>query len=469
MTEPPIEPEVWISDGPEGPDAGPPPGGAPRRPGRGWGRWIAIVAGFAVLLALVSVQHYLGSTSGHGAEPTTAVSVTPPPTTSRPETPPTDMTKTSTVATSGHSDDQGTNSDGATTGTLHGGPMIVTTVPDTTTTPQTAPAAPITSTGSPAELDTAPFDLVALLWNGNLSSGATIVDYRADTGATVRTELPALMSNGPMSFVVTATATIIRPWDGVPGYVVADGASMAIAGGLLEQGGPVFPSVQADRVWAMSSPSMSTGTDVILELVDAQGHTTGATIKPPPSLGIDGPWGLRPDGAGGVLADAVGGVYELRPDGTRLVTHGRVLAAGPTGYIVYECSDAGECTAAVLNRSTGKRAPLPRYTPPASAVIGQFPGVISPNGRYAALLDLAPGGPPLSILDLRTGKRTPILLSIDGRFAGDASAAVAFTPDSRVLAVMSGEYVRWVDSTTGNVLGELHLGPLFAISIRPAS
>jgi hypothetical protein len=464
MTEPPIEPEMWISDGPEGPDGGPPSGGAPRGPGRGWGRWIAIVAGFAVLLALVSVQHYLGGTSEHGAEPTTGVSVTPPPTTSHSETPTTDMTKSSTDAVSPGSALQGTNSDGVVTGTLHGGPMIVTTVPDTT-----EPAVPITSTGSPAELDAAPFDLVALLWDGSFSSGAAIVDYRVDTGATVRTELPALMSNGPMSFVVTATATIIRPWDGVPGYMVADGASAVIADGRLEQGGPVFPSVQADRVWAMSSPSMPTGTDVMLELVDAQGHTTGAIIKPPPSLGIDGPWGLRPDGAGGVLAEAVGGVYDLRPDGTRLVTHGRVLAAGPTGYIVYECSDGGKCTAAVLDRSTGKRAPLPRYTPPASAVIGQFPGVIASNGRYAALLDPAPGGPPLSILDLRTGERTPILLSIDGRFAGDASANFAFTPDSRVLAVMSGEYVRWVDPSTGNVLGELHLGPLFAISIRPAS
>lgn len=455
MTAPQDEPEVWVSVDP-GPGRGGPPGsglGRPGGPGRGWGRWIAIIAGFAVLIAVVALQRSLTGGGDGSADPTTGVS---PPT--APPTAPTDdhlpCANCSEIRT-----------ESPTTGDH--------------------PAGPITTAGAPAELDAAPFELVALLWNENLGSAAEVVRYRAGSGETVRTALPALMSNGPLSFVVTDTAAMVRPWDGVPGYVVVDGAQAEVADGQLGPGGPIFPSAGQDRVWATSqeiagatvppsteedsvSVTAEEGAGVRLELVDIHGHPTGTMLKPPPSLGVDGPWGLRPDGAGGVLADAVGGVYDLTPDETRLVTHGRVLAAGPTGFLVYECEDGGHCSAAVRVRSTGKRTPLPDLTVPRSTVISQFPGVISPDGRYAAILDLV-GGPPLSIVDLHTGERTSVMVPIGGRFARDASSNLAFTPDSRVLAVTSGTYVRWVDPATGKVLGELHFDtPPMAIAIRPA-
>jgi hypothetical protein len=465
MTELPPEPEMWISDGPEGPDGGPPPRGAPRGPGRGWGRWIAIVAGFAVLLALVSVQHFLGGTGGHSAEPTTGVPVTPPPTTSRSETPRTDMTDSSTVATSGHFDDHGPDSGMVTTGALHGGPAPITTMPGTT---EPAPTAPVTETVSSSPLAAGQdWELVGFQWSANIGDGPAVITYRPSTGALVTTPVPALNSNGSLSFVVTAHAAIIRPMDYVPGYVVPDGRPAQFAQAHLDVAGPVFPSPNPDSVWAFASR----GNGIWFDLVGTSGAARNMPITVPESLGIMGGWMFTTDGAGYVLAAAVGGTYDLRPSGARLVTHGKVLAAGSKNYLVYECDEKAQCGAAVLDRATGHRTPLPRYTPPASMLGSPVQGVISPNGRYVALLDYAPDGTRFDLVDLRTGTPTAINVSPSSGapLYGDATPILAFTPDSSILLIAAAGGVFPIDVTTGVKLSPLPIPPLAAIAIRPAS
>ncbi|MBN9610276.1 MAG: hypothetical protein J0I11_13290 [Actinobacteria bacterium] len=465
MTEPPIEPEMWISDGSEGPDGGPPPRGAPRGPGRGWGRWIAIVAGFAVLLALVSVQHFLGGTGGHGAEPTTGVSVTPPPT-SRSETPRTDMTESSTVATSGHFDDHGPDSGGVTTGALHDSPAVVTAGPTATVTPQTAP---ITTTAPNSSLPVGQnWELVgfeALVAQGD--SGSAVVRYRPGTGEVVTTPVPSLNSNGPLSFAVTPHAAIIRPMDYVPGYVVPDGRPAQFAQAHLAVGGSVFAGPNPGDVWVFAPD----GNRLSFQLVDASGKAVGASMTVPESLGITGGWMFTANGAGYILASAIGGTYDLGPGGARLVTHGKVLAAGPKNYLVYECNDTAQCGTAVLDRATGHRTRLAAFAPSESILTSPIQGVVSPDGRYAALLDYGYDGPSFDLVDLRTGILTPIKESPSSGSAsafGDAESILVFTPDDHFLLIAAAGGVFPIDVTTGVKLSPLPIPPLAAIAIRPA-
>jgi hypothetical protein len=418
------EPEIWISDDP-GSD------GAQRGPGRG--RWVALLAGFAALLALIAVQHFATGSTNDDTALTPSVTATAPPSTSR---------STSLPSTAGSTE------------TPLSSPRFATP----------SPTAPVTvTTSGNAALEG--WELVGFQWFGAVGSGnAAVVRYRPGTGELVTTPTPPLMSNGPLSFVATADAVVIRPMDHVPALVVPDGRPAEVAGGLLTPAYLALPGPRSDRVW-VAAPD---GDAVDLILVDSTGRLTGPVIKPPPSLGIRGGFGMTRDGDGAVLASAIGGVYDLRPGETRLVTHGTVLAAGPTGYLVYECDEAAHCSTAVVDRASRTRTVLGGYAPSAVVASGQAQGVISPDGRHAALFDYS-AGPQVILVDLRTGDSAVVDTSPNSQAPiwGDAATLFAFTPDTGTLLVAAAGGVDAVDVATGTVRGRLPVPTLAAIAIRP--
>jgi hypothetical protein len=418
------EPEIWISDDPGS-------NGAQRRPGLG--RWIALAAGFAALLALIAVQHFAGNSADTDAALTPSVTATPPPSTSRP---------TSSPTTAGSTE------------TPHSAPRSTT---PSATAPATVTISDTTALGG--------WELVGFQWFDAVDNGgAAVVRYRPGTGELVTTPVPPLMSNGPFSFVATTDAVVIRPMDHVPALVVPDGRPAEIAGGMLTPAYLALPGPRPDRVW-VAAPD---GDAVDLILVDSTGRLTGPVVKPPASLGIHGGYGMTRDGDGAVLASAIGGVYDLRPGETRLVTHGTVLAAGPTGYLVYECDEAAHGSPAVVDRASRTRTVLGGYAPSEVVASGQSQGVISPDGRHAALFDYS-AGPHVVLVDLRTGDSTVVGTSPNSQAPlwGDAASLFAFTPDSDTLLVAAAAGVDVVESATGTVRGRLPVPTLAAIAIRP--
>lgn len=75
-----------------------------------------------------------------------------------------------------------------------------------------------------------------------------------------------------------------------------------------------------------------------------------------------------------------------KPRWLRLVTHGVLLAAGPTGYVVYECGNQPGCSAVAIDRKTGTRRTSGDQSlasaRPADIVAGQ----LSPDGSCAVYI-----------------------------------------------------------------------------------
>lgn len=474
------EPEFWVEAAPgddsgdwdgwnepgvhddRGGDDGDPPGGStpPERPRR-WVRWAAVGAGLVVIAGLIAWQNH-GSNNPDLSEQTTI------------QTPLTEHASTAGTPATG-----GTGP--LTTRTEVPGPTVSGTVDDPCTSSGTCRGGvlvqaidPIPSflAADPLPLPGAPFELIGLNWNGEFGSVATLLRYRSDTGAMVQTEVSAELS-GPLALVPIPGAVIVKPWFGMAGggLVVPDGERAAHGAGLLDNSGPAVLAADDRHVWV---PSVDyRGTITFTSADPISGKASGQTIDLPPSVGdtdVSALQGvLTGDGAGYLLLRTVGGVYDLRPGTTQLVTHGEVLATGPTGYLVYECDKTAQCAVVVIDRATGDRATLSGYAPSAASVAGGLSGVMSPDGRYAALLDFAAhDGPPLGIMDLRADSVRPVMLPIAPLGDGDVTSMMAFTPDGSCLIVMSGDYVRAVDPATGAVLGDLPVPPkLRVITVRP--
>ena len=73
-------------------------------------------------------------------------------------------------------------------------------------------------------------------------------------GRVTQTILPALQSEGPVSFVAGPSQMIIRPWDFVPGYVVPDGEPPRQLTGALGHGGRRFPGRGRARCGCSTTP-----------------------------------------------------------------------------------------------------------------------------------------------------------------------------------------------------------------------
>lgn len=379
-------------------------------------RWLALAIGFAVLVAIIGAQHYLGGGNDATPSPTAGPSPTPPPTTS-------------------------TSVPSASTSTTR-------TAPSTTS---------VAATPLPGSAD---WELVGFQWSRSISVGpANVIRYRPATGELTTTAVPVLQSNGPLSFLVTSPGVIIHPWDGVSSYLVpAGGPSFGLAG-LLARGGQALPGPDPGHVWVENSDDSATS----FTLVDATGESTGQQISLPSTVEA---YGVRPDGTGYLMVAGIGGTYLAKPDGLHLITPGSVLAAGPTRLLVYECDATYDCASQVVDRATGERSAGPGIF--LNGTDGMF-GMVSPNGHCAVVFG---GGhavmSPAALIDLGTGQVHGI--NIDLGTSGPGSSPVAFTPDGHYLLVAdrSGAVIP-VDTTTGKLLPPLPVPTMMIITVQPTN
>jgi hypothetical protein len=248
-------------------------------------------------------------------------------------------------------------------------------------------------------------------------------------GRIVRTAVPPLLSNGPLSFAVGPSQVIIRPLDLVPGYLVPDGHLARALTGVLSHGGTLIPGPRPGTAWYQGDFQARS-----LALVREDGTGTGTSLRLPGR----GRWQVFPDGRGYALAFGVrtGEPYDVTPRGVRRIA-GMLAAVGPASWLIMQCQDR-RCSDMVVNSATGARHVLPGRVPsPAAAppVIGA-PGVIAPDGSAAALLRAGPGGQmTLQLLNLLNGRDHRVNVTLYQGLAGIQT--LAWSPDSRWLFVVA--------------------------------
>jgi hypothetical protein len=335
-------------------------------------------------------------------------------------------------------------------------PAAVSTTPAPSATVRIAPAASppavaVTELGHPLLGITGAWELFA-------RGPSSVVRIEPARGRITTTTVPTLIEIGEVSFVVGTDRAIIRPQHDVPGYLLVDGKPVReLTGGLLSRAvSGVYPGPQPDQLWL---DSIGYGAGVI-PLVDIDGAPVSRTsITVPP-----GGYLIGRDGAGYLLVGGIGGVYDARPGGLRQITTGTLLAVGPTKWLVEECDRSYRCSRVVIDRASGARRSI---SGPVVQVFGG-PGVISPDGRTAAVLEAADFSPSaLHLIDLPTGADHGVAFAID-QYADEPG--LVWSPDSRWLfATRDGGQLYGIDArdrqphTLGVALPEVHQLELRAV------
>ena len=479
--------ELWIDAGspdhPDGPAdrlSGPAPGSG----GTARTRWIALAGGFVVLVAVIAVQHFAGggSTASPNFSSTASSPATVPSSTGRTGSAPAETgsadphgsmaAQSSQIAAAASSARQAASSarQAASSARQASDDASGSAVSDPSSVPDTT---------SPVRTTVAKRAAVGN-WELVGYGPAGVVRYRPATGALTLTPVPPVNSDNVLSFVVTGNGAIIRSMDNVDGYLVADGKGATPLAGLLSRGTRVLPGPDPQRVWVVTEtdPDGGTGTadigslagpdqdppHVALTMVGPNGQPTGSKIEIPYAMLVPGGYGVTSDASGYALVYGVGGTYDVGPDGPHLVTHGTLLAVGPTRFLVYECDDLGRCGAAVVNRKDGSRRSLQGLSPRIGYQAAQ--GAISPDGRTAALLQYAAGGTKVILIDLATGKSRTLDVTANG--TGTADSTLVFSPNGRYLVVDGVTGVVPIDTRTGKAGSPLPIPPVSALAVRPA-
>ncbi len=241
-------------------------------------------------------------------------------------------------------------------------------------------------------------------------------------GRVTQTLVPSLASTGPVSFVAGPTQMIIRPWDGVPGYLVPDGKPARLLAGLLGRGGAALPGPRAGEVWVQNSARS-------FALARLDGSKTGVSIRLP----AGGWWLASPNGRGAVLLSGVGEIYDVWPGGSRQIG-GMLAAVGPTRWLTVNCYRPHRCADVVTNPATGTQQEL--GGPPVASVSAASPGVIAPDGATAAIFRVTPNGQvTLHLLSLATGTDQQIAVRLDQKSV--RAGTLAWSPDSHWLFVIT--------------------------------
>ena len=281
-----------------------------------------------------------------------------------------------------------------------------------------------------------------------------VVRVQPAAGRMTLTTVPELASSGPVAFLAGEAGAIIRPLDEVPGYLVPDGASAAPLSGLLKAGGAALPGPDLRQVWVDGGAARRTS----VVLTDFDGTATGVRMVIP-STAI-GP--VASDGDGYVMFSGIGGVYDVRPGGVDRITAGTPVAVGAQRVLAIECSDQYSCSTVVLGLVDGSRRVIGAGFPPTYSL-----GVISPDGRTAAVPDQLPdGGIGLRLFDLENGRSRLVHLDLNRELA---EGAAVWAPDSSLLFALDAEgRVAVVNAATAAVrsLG-VALPPLSQLAIRP--
>jgi len=288
-----------------------------------------------------------------------------------------------------------------------------------------------------------------------------VVRYQPATGELTITPVPTAGRTNNVSFVVTQTAEIIQSRDPAESYLVVDGKPPEPLPGLLPRAAKVLPGPDPNHVWLVTSNNAAPPAleRMALVLADTHGRAIGRQIDLPEMLAGSRSDEIWPDGAGYALISGLGGTYDVRPSGVHLITHGEVVAAGPTSFLVYDC-DRGPCSAAVVDRTSGASRILAGVHVRALT----RPGPISSNGRYAAVLQPGSSSMMVQIIDLRTGKTH--IVRLDTFDAGGAQRAMTFSPDGHYLIVASPVRTIPIDTGTGKRFDSLPIPPVSALAVR---
>lgn len=278
-------------------------------------------------------------------------------------------------------------------------------------------------------------------------------------GRVTRTPLPVVDSSEPISLVIGSDRAVIRPLDGIAGFVVPDGRPAEVLPRGRRGGEVAYPGPEPDQMWLQTFAENRDG----LVLVTLDGTEVGPAIPIP-----TGAWPVGADGRGNVLVGAIGGVYLVRPDGPRRITTGVLNAAGPTHYLVMECDDRARCSTLIIDRSTGLRREIDSDPDPSSYHTG--PGIISPTGSHAALVRWGEEGrPAIRLIDLGTGKERRVDVELREPDS-PVGQVMAFSPDGSWLFVASPGGLVAVEMSTRKVTDlEDTLSSVSNIAVRAAS
>jgi hypothetical protein len=424
----------------------------PRRPGgSGRVRWLGVLAGFAVLVGIVVLQRHSGNapaarqatTSSASIASTTAPASSAPATTdpSAPETGGTGFEAPTITLPITPSSLPWNSSPGSPTGT--------------TTSEQPSKPSPVTTLATPAGA-AIPHEKG---WEIVGYGVAGVVRVDPATGRVVLVPGPNAIPANPVQAIVSVAGHTLVTGYGSPALLFPDAGPVALAPGDLADPQFVAEGPDPGHLWitgtALPGPD---GTAPTVRLVDWDGRTSSQLTLPPYVSPYGG--GMS-DGAGYVLASGIGGTYDIRPGQVRLITHGEVIAVGPTGYLVYECGDTPTCQAVLVDRATGNRRVVTGLRParPLDVVsAGIVTGRIAADGRHAAYESFSrafsstsssPVSPELHLVDLPSGRDR----TLDLPMSSDGGTVAAFSPDGRYLvAATLTKRVALVDTTTGKVL-----------------
>lgn len=273
----------------------------------------------------------------------------------------------------------------------------------------------------------------------------------------------------PLRIIVGADRVILQPrWSG-SGVVVPAGKPAHRLGRVFGGDSAVFPGPDDRHLWVLgqANPLAGGGQGRTLHLVDLDGDATGTTLTLPGPLT---PLSVQPDGQGYLLASGVGGVYDVRPGRLRRITTGVVLAIGPTRFLVFECDDQLRCETVAVDRDSGARHTVPREKPvrplPFTVQLGAD-GVVSPDGRTAAVVTATGGRPALRLIDLDSGAVRRVGLSL-GDYQLSTQGWLAWSPDSRWLYVANNSGLHVVDPRSGHAQAvALPVSQARAVAVRP--
>jgi hypothetical protein len=284
-------------------------------------------------------------------------------------------------------------------------------------------------------------------WEPGAVSGV-VVRVQFAAGVVSRTTMPPLASSGLAAIIAGPDQVIVRPTDYVPGYLVPDGGTARPLPAGLGQGGMTIPGPRPGQVWVTVSADAGVDGYAVLRLVTMDGARVGQSTLDLPAGG----YLSVPDGQGYALVQKGGAVYDARPAAMRRVATGALVAVGPSAWLVSRCRSATRCVNVVIDPATGGRRTLPGSADLVGYPTPSWPpGLISPDGRLAALPSYGPGNSAaVRFVDLRTGAERTVAIALDAQ----AWPGLAWSPDSRWLFwVAVGGTVRAMDPWTGQVSG----------------
>ena len=289
-------------------------------------------------------------------------------------------------------------------------------------------------------------------------SPGRVVRVQFALGRVTRTTVPAVQSAGPASLIVGPGQVIIRPLDNVPGYLVPDGQPARPLVGVLSHGGTVIPGPAPGLVWFQAGYQAR-----VLTLDRLNGTAQGPSIPLP----AGGPWLVTADGDGYALIHGISPMlgYDARPGALRAV-RGTVAATGAGRLLTVPCHRR-RCPNVLIDPASDTQRVLPGPPADPAADPAAAPGLISPDGSFAAIFRSHPAGPAtLDLINLRSGADLPVAVPLGAASLG--AQTLAWSPDSRWLFVAAADgKLLAVRAGTGQVSGlGIALPPITQVAVR---